>query len=88
MVVQGIVLGHVISKHGIKVDKAKVNIIQSLPYHEIVKEVRSFLGHTEFYRRFIERFSKITVCLCRLLQKDVEFSFSSYYPTTQLVFTF
>ena len=76
MVEQGIVLGHVISRRGIEVDKVKVDIIQSQPYPKTVKEVHFFLGHAGFYRRFIEGFSKITVCLCRLLQKDMEFNFN------------
>ncbi|XP_062161981.1 uncharacterized protein LOC133869015 [Alnus glutinosa] len=73
MVGQGIVLGHVVSSRGIEVDKAKVDIIQSLPYPTSVREVRSFLGHAGFYRRFIKDFSKIALPLCKLLQKDVAF---------------
>ena len=75
MVEQGIVLGHVVSSRGIKVDKAKVDTIQSLPYPTSVWEVRSFLGHAGFYRRFIKDFSKIALPLCKLLQKDVAFEF-------------
>ncbi|XP_021745351.1 uncharacterized protein LOC110711280 [Chenopodium quinoa] len=75
MVQQGIVLGHIVSSEGIKVDKAKIDLISSLPYPAYVQEVRSFLGHAGFYRRFIEGFSKIAQPLCRLLQKDVEFHF-------------
>ncbi|CAN6685849.1 unnamed protein product [Malus baccata var. baccata] len=40
------------------------------------REVRSFLGHAGFYRRFIKDFSKIAQSLCRLLQKDVSFEFN------------
>ncbi|XP_021722462.1 uncharacterized protein LOC110689952 [Chenopodium quinoa] len=75
MVKQGIVLGHIMSSEGIKVDKAKIDLISSLPYPASVREVRSFLGHAGFYRRFIKGFSKIAHPLCRLLQKDVEFHF-------------
>ncbi|XP_059431555.1 uncharacterized protein LOC132165068 [Corylus avellana] len=73
MVEQGIVLGHVVSSRGIEVDKAKVDIIQSLPYPTSVREVRSFLGHAGFYRRFIKDFSKIALPLCKLLQKGIAF---------------
>ncbi|GJU87864.1 hypothetical protein Tco_1295410 [Tanacetum coccineum] len=45
MVKEGIVLGHKISKNGIKVDKAKVDVIAKLPHPTTVKGVRSFLGH-------------------------------------------
>ncbi|GJU14733.1 reverse transcriptase domain-containing protein [Tanacetum coccineum] len=47
MVKEGIVLGHKISKSGIEVDRAKVDVIAKLPHPTTVKGVRSFLGHTE-----------------------------------------
>ncbi|GKD09000.1 reverse transcriptase domain-containing protein [Tanacetum coccineum] len=50
MVKQGIVLGHKISKSGIKVDRAKVDVIAKLPHSTSVKGIRSFLGHAGFYR--------------------------------------
>jgi hypothetical protein len=75
MVKQGIVLGHVISERGIDVDKAKVETVEQLPPPTDVKSLKSFLGHAEFYRRFIKDFSKITKPLTHLLQKDVVFDF-------------
>lgn len=50
MVEKGIVLGHLVSFRGIKVDKAKIDIIQSLPYPTSMREVHFFLGHASFYR--------------------------------------
>ncbi|GKB63900.1 hypothetical protein Tco_0920086 [Tanacetum coccineum] len=50
MVKEGIVLGHKISKNGIEVDKAKVDVIAKLPHPTSVKVVQSFLGHAGFYR--------------------------------------
>nr|GEV51811.1 retrovirus-related Pol polyprotein [Tanacetum cinerariifolium] len=44
MVKEGIVLGHKISKNGIEVDKAKVDVTAKLPHPTTVKVVRSFLG--------------------------------------------
>ena len=67
MVRQGIVLGHIISKDGISVDPAKINVISSLPYPSSEREVRSFLGHVGFYRRFIKELSKVALPLSRLL---------------------
>jgi hypothetical protein len=75
MVKQGIVLGHMISKRGIEVDKAKVEVVEKLPPPTDIKYSRSFLGHVGFYRRFIKDFSKITKSLTNLLQKDVSFNF-------------
>ncbi|GJW18034.1 reverse transcriptase domain-containing protein [Tanacetum coccineum] len=68
MVKEGIVIGHKISKKGIEVDKAKVNVIAKLPHTTTVKGVRSFLGHASFYRRFM---------MTHLLEKNTLFIFSN-----------
>ncbi|RDY10376.1 Retrovirus-related Pol polyprotein from transposon 17.6, partial [Mucuna pruriens] len=73
---RGIVLGHLVSGIGIKVDRVKIDIITSLPNPASVQEVRSFLGHAGFYRRFIKNFSKTALLLSKLLQKDMEFVFN------------
>ncbi|RVW30316.1 Retrovirus-related Pol polyprotein from transposon opus [Vitis vinifera] len=65
--------GHIISKNGIEVDKAKVELIVKLPPPTNVKGIRQFLGHARFYRRFIKDFSKISKPLCELLVKDAKF---------------
>nr|GEX43406.1 hypothetical protein [Tanacetum cinerariifolium] len=76
MVKEGIVLGHKISKNGIEVDKAKVDVIAKLHYPTTVKGIRSFLGLVGFYRRFIQEFSKIAQPMTRLIEKDTSFLFS------------
>ncbi|GJU35152.1 reverse transcriptase domain-containing protein, partial [Tanacetum coccineum] len=45
---EGIVLGHKISKKGIEVDKAKIDVIAKLPHPTTVKGVQSFLGHADW----------------------------------------
>ncbi|GJX30926.1 reverse transcriptase domain-containing protein [Tanacetum coccineum] len=76
MVKEGIVLGHKISKSGLEVDRAKVEVIAKLPHPTSVKGVRSFLGHAGFYRRFIQDFSKIARPMTHLLEKETPFVFS------------
>ncbi|GJZ91209.1 reverse transcriptase domain-containing protein [Tanacetum coccineum] len=76
MVKEGIVLGYKISKKGIEVDKAKVNMIAKLPHPTTVKGVWGFLGHADFYRRFIKDFSKTSRPMTHLLEKNTPFIFS------------
>nr|GEX66163.1 DNA-directed DNA polymerase [Tanacetum cinerariifolium] len=73
---EGIFLGHKISKSGIEVDRAKVDVIAKLHHPTTVKGVRSFLGHVDFYRRFIQDFSKIARPMTHFLGKETPFVFS------------
>ena len=61
-------LGHVISEEGIAVDPTKVETVTEWESPTTVGEIRSFLGLTGYYRRFIENYSKIakpmTECWC------------------------
>nr|GEU89882.1 reverse transcriptase domain-containing protein [Tanacetum cinerariifolium] len=71
-----IVLGHKISKSGIEVDRAKVDVIAKLHHPTTVKGVRSFLGHAGFYRHFIQDFSKIARPMTHLFEKETPFVLS------------
>nr|GFC49875.1 reverse transcriptase domain-containing protein [Tanacetum cinerariifolium] len=77
MVKEGIVLGYKISKKGIEVDKAKIEVISKLPHPTTVKGIHSFLRHAGFYRRFIKDFSKISRPMKHLWEKNSPFIFSS-----------
>ena len=70
MVTNGIVLGHIVSSKGIEVDKSKIELIANLATPKSVKDVRSFLGHAGFYKRFVKDFSVISKPLCNLLTKE------------------
>ncbi|RVX18356.1 Retrovirus-related Pol polyprotein from transposon 17.6 [Vitis vinifera] len=59
MATSGVVLGHIISKEGIQVDPAKIELISKLPSPTTVKEVRQFLGHAGFYRSMQEAFKRL-----------------------------
>jgi len=78
MVTNDIVLGHIVSSTGIEVDKYKIELIANLPTPKSVKDVRSFLGHADFYRRFIKDFSVISKPLCNLLIKDNVFEWTEH----------
>jgi hypothetical protein len=74
---EDIVLGHIISKRSIEVDKEKVELIADLPPPGIVKQICSFLGYASFNCRFIKDLRKISKPLCNLLAKDATFSFDA-----------
>ncbi|CAA7409599.1 unnamed protein product [Spirodela intermedia] len=71
----GVVLGHIVSKRGLEVDRAKIDIISKMKPPNSVKQIRSFLGHAGYYRKFIQDFSKISEPLTMLLSKDMPFNF-------------
>jgi hypothetical protein len=66
-------LGHIVSRDGISACPDKVKAVKEFPVPGNVRELRSFLGLANYYRRFIKEYSKITSSLTRLLQKNVEY---------------
>ena len=70
---EGVVLGHIVSGKVLKVDKAKIEVIQNLHLQSTIKDLRSFLGHVGFYRRFIHDFAKVSKPLTTLLCKEKDF---------------
>ncbi|GJV49970.1 putative RNA-directed DNA polymerase, eukaryota, reverse transcriptase zinc-binding domain protein [Tanacetum coccineum] len=63
-------LGDVVNHDGIHVDPSKVKFVKNWKTPESPTEIRSFLGLTGYYRRFIENFSKIAKPLTLLTQKN------------------
>lgn len=63
-------LGHIITREGVEVDPAKTDSIRQYPTPTTQKQVRSFLGRANYYRKFIEGFSKIAAPLNALLAKN------------------
>ena len=53
MLTQGVVMGHLISPDGIKVDPTKIQVIPNLPIPCTQKEVRSFIGYACYSIRFV-----------------------------------
>ncbi|WMV58630.1 hypothetical protein MTR67_052015 [Solanum verrucosum] len=64
------------SGEGIKVDTQKIEAVQNLPRSTSPTDIRSFLGLTDHYRRFIEGFSSISSLLTKFTQKTIKFQWS------------
>jgi RNase H-like domain found in reverse transcriptase len=62
-------LGYIMTINGIQMDSSKVEAVLNWPVPTSVKELQSFLGFANFYRRFIEGYSRITALLTDLTKK-------------------
>ena len=69
-------MGHVISKDGIAVDPKKIEAISDLLVPRDVTDIRSFMGVTSYYRRFIKYFSRIAYSITSLHKKGIKFVWS------------
>lgn len=70
-------LGHIVSAQGVAPCPKKIECIQKYPTPKCVKEVRSFIGLVNFYRKFIKDFSKIAQPLLLLTRKDAPFAWGT-----------
>jgi len=68
------VLGHVISKEGLKTDDKKVMAIKNKVIPTNVSELKSFLGAIGYYRKFINQFAQVAAPLTKLLRKGTTFN--------------
>ena len=66
-------LGHVVTPEGISPNPDKVRVVQEFPTPTNLKELRSFLGLANYYRRFVRGFSNIANPLNALTKKNVPF---------------
>ena len=65
-------LGVVIGPNGIEIEKEKVDGVLSWPEPKNVKDVRKFLGLTNYYRRFIKDFAQVARQMNMLTRKDMK----------------
>jgi len=69
-------LGMIITENQIKMDPAKLEGIKDWPSPTTVKQVRSFLGFGNFYRKFIGHYANITRPLNDLTKKDLTWNWT------------
>jgi hypothetical protein len=61
-------LGVIVGENGVEMDTSRIETIRDWPEPQSYREVMMFLGFTNFFRRFIYRYSKIAAPLSDLLQ--------------------
>ena len=73
---EGKLLGHIISKDGVKVDPERVEAIKKVPLPQNLKALQSFNGQINFIRRFISNLAELMKSLQKLLKKDANFEWT------------
>ena len=69
-------LGYVVSKDEISVDSSKIDAVLNWKRSTNATEVRSFLGLTGYYRRFVEGFFKLAGPLTHLTNKETKYKWT------------
>jgi hypothetical protein len=69
---EGKLLGHIVSAEGVKIDPSRVEAIQALLIPRSKKEVQSFLGKSNFLRRFVSNFVEMVKLITAMLRKGNE----------------
>ena len=63
-------LGHIVSKDGIETDPKKIEAIKKWPIPRTVTEVQSFLGLTNYYRKFIPKYVQVAKPINQLVSGE------------------
>lgn len=75
-------LGYKINQEGIQTNPNLIAAITNFPKPTKVKELQRFLGLCNFYRKFVENFSKLARPLYDLLRKDTPYHWNSQHQET------
>jgi len=70
-------LGYIIGRNGIRMSEEKVEAILGWKTPESLTETQSFLGFANFYRRFIQDYSRVARPLTELTKKDKEWNWNA-----------
>ena len=73
---EGKLLGHIVTKYGVKIDPKRVEVIKSISLPKNKKEVQVFLGRINFLSRFIPNYVEIVRHITDMLKKKNEVKWS------------
>ena len=73
---EGNILGHIVTKYGVKIDPKRVEFINVISLPRNKKEVQVFLGRINFLRRFIPNYAEIVRDITDMLKKNNEVKWS------------
>jgi ribonuclease HI len=74
---EGKLLGHIISKDGIKIDPSRIESIQKVEHPRNLKELQSFIGKINFLRRFIPNLAELLMNITNMLKKDAKIKWNT-----------
>eukprot|EP00253_Pinus_taeda_P005341 PITA_05341 len=69
----GNLLSHVVCKQILMVDPVKIVVILNMQAPCSVKQLHAMLGHTGYYRKFIEIYAQVTTPMEHFLKKDATY---------------
>ena len=61
-------LGYVVSSKGIRIEDERIEAVKQWPEPQLVRDIQVFFGFANFYRQFIQRFSRIAAPLTSMLK--------------------
>ena len=75
-IIEGKLLGHMVSKKGISIDPERIKAIEPIPLPYNKKGMQSFMGTINFMRRFVPDFTQIVKPLQQMVKQSVQFKWT------------
>ena len=76
VVMEGKLLGHIVSKKGISIDPERIKAIEQIPLPHNKKGMQSFMGTINFVRRFMPDFAQTVKPLQQMVKQNAQFKWT------------